>query len=187
MRACNRLLLYTFLAAPIALSSCSKEVKAEFPRPPVTASTPAVEVEPPSLPEAESLSSEPVVAEEMDLEPVVETPSPKATVEPSLSRPAPTVPAKPPTLDAEERPSTQLSGSDPVDPEVLAKLRQAISLLGSVQGRKLSNEQHEQVTAARSFVTQARQASAEGDERRALVLIDKAVILAEDVESSSRR
>ena len=186
MRAWNRLLFCTSLAAPIALSSCSKEIKAEFPRPPATASTPAVE-EPTGLPDAESSSPEPVVAEEMELEPVVKTPPPKATVESPVPRPASTVSAKPSTLDAEERSSTQLSGSNPVDPEMLVKLRQAISLLGSVQGRKLSNEQHEQVTAARSFVTQARQASSEGDERRALVLIDKAVILAEDVESSSRR
>ncbi len=187
MRAWNRLLLYTSLAAPIALSGCSKEVKAEFPRPPATASTPVVEEERPSLPEAESSSAEPVVADEVVPESVVETPPPKAAVERPAPRPAPTVPAKPPTPDAEERPSTQLSGSDPVDPEVLSKLRQATSLLGSVQGRTLSNEQREQVTAARAFVTQARQASAEGDERRALVLIDKAVILAEDVERSSRR
>ncbi len=140
------------------------------------------------MPEAESSSAEPVVADEVDPEPVLETPPPKAAVEPPAPRPAPTVPAKPPpTPDADQRPSTQLSGSAPLDPEVLSKLRQAISLLGSVQGRTLSNEQREQVTAARAFVTQAREASAEGDERRALVLIDKAVILAEDVERSSRR
>ena len=139
------------------------------------------------MPEAESSSAEPVVADEVGPEPVVEIETPKAAAEPPAPRPAPTVPAKPPATDDEERRSTQLSGSDPVDPEVLSKMRQAGSLLDSVEGRRLSNEQREQVTAAKAFVAQACEASAEGDERRALVLIDKAVILAEDVERSSRR
>jgi hypothetical protein len=77
--------------------------------------------------------------------------------------------------------------SIPSYPEVLSKMRQAVSLLDSVEGRRLSNEQREQVTAAKAFVAQAREASVEGDERRTLVLIAKALILPEDVERSSRR
>lgn len=74
----------------------------------------------------------------------------------------------------------------PVDPEVQSKLKQAGSLLSSVGGRELSQRQREQVAAARGFVAHAQRALDEGDERRALVLIDKGLILAEDVERTSR-
>ena len=66
------------------------------------------------------------------------------------------------------------------------KLEQAGSLLSSVGGRELSQGQREQVAAARGFVAQAQRALDKGDERRALVLVDKGLILAEDVERTSR-
>jgi hypothetical protein len=87
MCAWNRLLLYTSLAAPIALSGCSKEVKAEFPRPSAPVVTPTIEEEPPGLLDAESSSVEPVVADEVEPEPVWEIPTPKAAVELPAPRP----------------------------------------------------------------------------------------------------
>ena len=188
MRAWNRLLLYISLAAPIVLSGCAKEVKADFPRPPATAATPDAEEETSSSEAEEGSSEEPVIADETDPAPLAEIATPPPAAEPpTRRRPAPAVPAKPTPADAEEPPSTHLAGSDPTDPEVLAKMQRAGTLLGSVESRALSDEQREQVMAAKAFVVQARAASAEGDERRAQVLIEKALILAEDVERSSRR
>ena len=81
----------------------------------------------------------------------------------------------------------QLHGGEiTVEPEVQSKLEQAGSLLSSVGGRELSQGQREQGAAARGFVAHAQRALDEGDERRALVLIDKGLILAEDVERTSR-
>ncbi len=88
---------------------------------------------------------------------------------------------------AEEPPSTALAGAAEVDPELAAKLDRARSLLRSISRRNLTSVQADQLVAARGFVTQARQALAEGDPRRALVLIDKGLILAEDVDRLSRQ
>ncbi|MGH9336583.1 MAG: hypothetical protein ACRD21_22825, partial [Vicinamibacteria bacterium] len=73
-----------------------------------------------------------------------------------------------------------------VDPELASKLNRANSLLGSISRRNLTSQQADQLVAARGFVSQARKALNEGDPRRALVLIDKGLILAEDVERLSR-
>lgn len=171
------------LFALVAASGCTRAVKADFPRPPATAEIPASEA-----PEASPDAPEEVV---VDLEP---TPEPEP--EPEIDEPAPAprkappppVPAEPVEAPAPEPPSTQLAGEEyeQVDPEVALKLEQAASLLSSVGGRDLSQGQREQVAAARGFVAQAQRALDEGDERRALVLIDKGLILAEDIERTSR-
>ncbi len=170
-------LLFGILAA----SGCSKQVKAEFPRPPATAAIPpSQESEPSPEPPAEVLvDSEP----EPEPEPVIDEPEP----EPPKPSPPP-VAAEPVEETPLEPPSTQLASAvdGAVDPEVHSKLEQAGSLLSSVGGRELSQGQREQVAAARGFVTQAQRALDEGDERRALVLIDKGLILAEDVERTTR-
>ena len=170
-------LLFGLLSA----SGCSKEVKAEFPRPPATAAIPPSE------------ASEP--APEPPLELVVDS-EPEPEPEPEIDEPEPEPPKpSPPPVAAEpveetppEPPSTQLASAvdGAVDPDVQSKLEQAGSLLSSVGGRELSQGQREQVAAARGFVAQAQRALDEGDERRALVLIDKGLILAEDVERTSR-
>lgn len=85
-----------------------------------------------------------------------------------------------------EPPSTQLAGASSVDPALVAKMDRASALLGSIGIRELTPGQTEQLTAARAFVSQARRALEDGDPRRALVLIDKGLILAEDVERLSR-
>jgi hypothetical protein len=58
--------------------------------------------------------------------------------------------------------------------------------MGTLSTRKLSDSQWQQFAAARGFVAQARRALNDGDERRALFLIDKGLILAADVERSTR-
>ena len=171
-------LLFGILSA----SGCSKEVKAEFPRPPATAAIPPSEPSEaaPERPADVVAGREP--APEPEPEPKVDEP------EPELPKPLLPPVAAPVEQTPPERPSTQLAsaGDEDVDPEVLSKLEQAGSLLSSVGGRELSQGQREQVAAARGFVAQAQRALDEGDERRALVLVDKGLILAEDVERTSR-
>jgi len=103
-------------------------------------------------------------------------------VAPPSREPAPPAEEEPP----DEPPSTTLAGSGEVDPELAGKLERARSLLRAINRRNLTSVQADQLIAARGFVAQARQALAEGDPRRALVLIDKGLILAEDVDRLSR-
>jgi hypothetical protein len=167
------------------VSGCSKEVKADFPRPPATAtSTPPPSPTPPEdpAPEPEEPPPPETGAEEGPTNP---SPPDTAATRPH-PKPRPEVPNE--TPPPEEPPSTQLAHSDQrdPDPELAKKLERASLLLGSVGGRRLTPELADQLTAARGFVAQARQALAEGDERRALVLIDKGLILVQDVERLSR-
>jgi len=171
------------MAALLAcLSGCTRRVKADFPRPPVTASTPDP-VAPEAAPTGET---SPVLAEAEPTEngdppPQVVEPPPEPTpvpVRPAPSKPAPEPPPEPP--------STQLAGGGDRNPEWTSKIDRAGDLLGSVAGRPLSESQRSQIMAARGFVAQARRAFDEGDERRALVLVDKGLILVEDVERASR-
>jgi hypothetical protein len=60
-------------------------------------------------------------------------------------------------------------------------------MLNSVALRDLSADERRQLNEAKGFVVQARRAYRDGDERRALVLVDKCLILVADVERSSRR
>lgn len=171
-------LLFGLLAA----SGCSKEVDAEFPRPPATASIPPSEGgESPPEPPVEVVVRE--APPEPEPEPEVDAPPP----EPAEPPPAPVV-ADPVEEPPPAPPSTKLGGvnDDEVDPEVVTKLEYAGLLLSSVGSRELSQNQREQMAAARGFVAQAQRALEEGDDRRALVLIDKGLILAEDVERTSR-
>jgi hypothetical protein len=171
------------LAAGLApLASCAKQVKAEFPRPPATASVPPI-VETP-----EEVTPQPEVGEvppPPPLESPVETEEAEA---PPKARPRPRATVPPPEEEPAEAepPSTTLAGADEVDPALRSKLERASTLLLSVSRRSLTAVQADQLLAARGFVAQARQALAEGDPRRALVLIDKGLILAEDVDRLSR-
>ena len=173
-------LLFGILSA----SGCSKEVKAEFPRPPATAAIPpSQESEPTPEPPAEVVADS-ESSPEPEPEPKVDEPEP----EPPKPSPPP-VAVEPVQEPPPEPPSTQLASAvdGAVDPEVQMKLEQAGSLLSSVGGRELSQGQREQVAAARGFVAQAQRALDKGDERRALVLVDKGLILAEDVGSRTSR
>ncbi|HSF14497.1 MAG TPA: hypothetical protein VLK65_02970 [Vicinamibacteria bacterium] len=168
------------------LSACAKDVKANFPRPPASASVVPPERDEPDTPEVAEPESEPqpdadeteTVVEAVEPVPPPEEP-PRHAPKPTPPEPESAEPEKPP-------PSTQLTGTGETSPELVSKLQRAGSLLSAIGERALSSPQKDQLIAARSFVSQARQALADGDERRALVLIDKGLILAVDVERSSR-
>jgi hypothetical protein len=184
MRASIRLCLQaSCLSLPLlSTAGCAKEVKAEFPRPPATASLPVPKDGPEELSETPA-PEEPVVTEPIEsateIDEDVEAPP---DVAPRPREQAPPTEDEPP----EEPPSTTLAGSGEVDPELAGKLERARSLLRAINRRNLTSVQADQLIAARGFVAQARQALAEGDPRRALVLIDKGLILAEDVDRLSR-
>ncbi|HXV64600.1 MAG TPA: hypothetical protein VEK15_28135 [Vicinamibacteria bacterium] len=168
------------------LSACSKDVKADFPRPPATASVAPPEPDGPDTPEVAGPESEPP-PETVETETIVEAVEPEPTPEDPPRRALKPTPPEPESEEPEEPPpSTQLAGTGETSPELVSKLQRAGSLLSAIGERALSSPQREQLIAARSFVSQAREALADGDEKRALVLIDKGLILAEDVERSSR-
>jgi hypothetical protein len=197
MRASSRLSVPTKMRASIGLclqassisllllsaGGCTKEVKAEFPRPPATATLPPPAEEPENLPPA------PVPVEPEVVEPIE---SPGEVEEEGAEKPAdvPPKPTQPAPLAEEEPedvpPSTTLVGAGEVDPELASKLERASSLLDAISRRNLTSDQADQLVAARGFVAGARQAISDGDPRRALVLIDKGLILAEDVDRLSR-
>ncbi len=167
----------------LSAAGCAKEVKAEFPRPPATAALPAPE-EKPKNPTPDPLPEEPEVVEAVEsVSEADEEAEGPPSVPPRLPEPAP------PTEEEEqpeEPPSTTLAGAGEVDPELTGKLERAGNLLRAISRRYLTSVQADQLIAARGFVAQARQALEEGDPRRALVLIDKGLILAEDVDRLSR-
>jgi hypothetical protein len=167
-----------------SLSGCHKEVKADFPRPPATAALPAPEAPPEDAapPPAEE-PEPPVEVSEEPPEPPQPRPKPVATSKPPRAHPEPD--AEEPPVE-EEPTSTQISGTGEEDPEIVTKLRRVDALFESLGDRKLTAEQAQQLTAAEAFVAQARKAIQEGDPRRALVLIDKGLILAQDLERLSR-
>jgi len=182
MRASIRLCLQASCLCSFlwAGAGCAKEVKAEFPRPPATAA-PVSEDEPEELPLTPA-PEEPVLTEPVESSTEIE----EELHKPPDPAPRPRVPPPSPGETPEGPPSTTLAGSTEVDPELASKLERASSLLRSISRRILTPVQAEQLIAARGFVAQARQALAEGDPRRALVLIDKGLILAEDVDRLSR-
>ena len=166
----------------LTAAGCTKEVKADFPRPPATATLP------PPLEEPQAVPPAPAPEEPIEVEPIEEESEGEDELEktPPASRRTREPVAPVPEETPEEPPSTTLAGSADIDPELAAKLERARSLLRTVSRRNLTSVQADQLVAARGFVTQARQALAEGDPRRALVLIDKGLILADDVDRLSR-
>lgn len=184
MRASIELCLRTSSLALLVLAAagCQKEVKADFPRPPATATLPPPEEEPESAPPAPVLE-EPEVVEPIERASEVEEEEKPAE---APARPPKPVPPAEEKKSPEEPPETTLVGGGEVDPELASKLERASSLLQAISRRNLTSDQADQLMAARGFVAQARQALGEGDPRRALVLADKALILAEDVDRLSR-
>lgn len=190
MRAVNRLARAGLLASWGSLVllgvACSKEIKAEFPRPPASAAVEPPEEAPVPIATAETPAPEGEVAA---APPSVAPPEARERAETDAHRRRRRTTASPPP--AEETPptpppSTQLARSEAPDPGVVRKLERAERLLVTADGRTLSRDLEEQLIAARAFLVQARAALEEGDERRAVVLIDKGLILAEDVERTSR-
>ena len=168
-------------ALAMGATGCWRRGKAEFRRPPVTASTPRAPEPSPEPPPEQPVEEEPLAVDEIEIEPPAATPA--ADAEPA---PPPPKQASPSPAPEPPAPAPQLAESHATNPEISSKLAKAGTLLSAIDARKLSSEQGSQVEAAKAFVSQARDAFAEGDERRALVLVDKGLLLAEDVERASR-
>lgn len=170
------------LLAVAALAGCSRGVKADFPRPPVTAAHPATASAETDTTEEDTVVAPPEQAA-ATVEPEPAPPPPEHEAPPPPTRPPPEPPAEPEPV---EEPSIELAGSPSVDPEVERKLDRAASVLASVARRSLTGDQRLQLSSARGFVAQAERALEDGDARRALVLVDKGLILLDDVDRSSR-
>jgi hypothetical protein len=160
---------------------CHKKPKVEFDRPPAVS----------TVPETPEIPAEPAPQEDEILDALpeaVDEPAPVEEEEPPPKpvrrrRPAPP-PEPPPTPDPHEPRLTE--GSD--SPEVRSirnKLARADAILNILGRQSLTAVQREQASQARAFVNQAREALQDGDYRRAAVLADKGLILAEDVRESS--
>lgn len=168
----------------VALSAfsfgCRKKIKTEFDRPPVASTVP----EPEPVPEEPEEPEVPEVVVDPPEEPAVPEQAPPPAQPVRRKRPPePSLPPPPP----EEPPSPRLA-TEPETAETGA-IRDTMALteaiLSSLDQESLSTKQREQAAAARAFVTQARRALEEGDYRRASVLADKGLILAEDVRDGS--
>ncbi len=167
------------LAVLASLSGCHKKVKAEFERPPAVIIVP----EP-----RESTSEEP----DKDLEVLQKAPEPEEEPIPVSEEPAPkpvqrpkaTPPPEPPPPEPAE-PRLTANEDSPEARSIVEKLTRAEAILSTLQNRPLTKKQSEQLAAAQAFVIQARKAYAEKDYRRAAVLAEKGLILAEDVRSST--
>jgi outer membrane biosynthesis protein TonB len=170
------------ILAVSGLTGCHKKPKVEFERPPAVASIPETPANPevPSTDETKEPDSQP--------EPVVEpTPTEAESPPPKpVRRRKPLPPPEPqPPPDPHEPRLTE--GSD--SPEVRSirnKLARTVAILNIVEKQLLTKEQIEQAASARAFVNQAQEALEEGDYRRAAVLADKGLILAQDVRESAR-
>jgi len=168
--------------AGLGLSTgCHKNARAEFHRPPASASVPETVPEVAEAePEVQSAAVETDATSEVP-QPVEETAPEPQPAQPKPSPPPSPAPAPPPRL---QLPRNQ---PDAREAESIAdKLDRTADLFPVLRNRPLSVEQREQVEAAQAFVAQARTALAEGDVVRASVLGDKGFLLAEDVERASR-
>lgn len=160
--------VFAFFAVGVA---CHKSPLVEFPRPPATASVPESQAPPaPQETPAPTESSPP---------PEAPTPSPPAA-RPQLDPPSPATPSPPPSRASRSGPGKE----DPL--AIQDRIHRTESILETVSGRSLGREGRDQVVAARTFVLQAKDALVSGEVKRAAVLADKAYILAQDVERSSR-
>ncbi len=165
----------------VLLSGCHKKVKAEFQRPPASSVVPAPVPLPAQEPEEvpESPDAEPESTEETSsLEPVPKRPRTRT----QAPAPAPVQdPVPPPAL-----PRLSSGAKNSETSSIRDKLGRIEALISTIRSRVLKPGQREQVASARAFLSHARKAYAEGDYRRAAVLADKGLILAVDVEQSSR-
>ena len=191
VRACavKRALFILMVCSAAFGCSSKKKVKVEFPRPPAvaTASKPD-ENEPEAVPDESEVveesgsagASRPSAPEKPSQAEGSRNRRPRHPVSRPSAPPKPDSPAVPP-------PTPSLTpGSDLEESAIRQKLDQARTFLASVSNRALSGQQAEQASAAKAFIDQADKALEEGDSRRARVLADKGLILAEDLARSSR-
>ncbi len=172
---------FALLAGLGLATRCGKRVKAEFDRPPASASvpetTPDVTEEEPEV-QTTAIEENVVAAEATS---PVEEPPPPPRVRP---RPASPPDRAPPPSSKPQLPTDQPDSEEQAT--ISRKLGRTADLFSVLRNRPLTVRQREQVEAAQAFVAQARAALEEGDVVRANVLGDKGFLLAEDVERASR-
>ncbi len=166
----------------LPLAGCGKKAKADFNRPAAVSTEPLPEESAPEPPDTEPESSEIAPEPEEDPQPPEEEkPPPRRARSPKPeSPPEPEPPPDPP------EPRLTSSTDSPEARPILEKLARTEDILSSLRRRPMTPEQQEQAANARAFVSQAKQALDEGDYRRASVLADKGIILAEDLRDSTR-
>jgi len=172
---------FALLAGLGLATGCGKRVKAEFDRPPASASVP--ETTPDVTEEEPEVQT---TAVEEDVVAAEATPPAEESPPPPRARPRP---APPPDPAPPPPPKPQLPADQPDSEEratISSKLDRTVDLFSVLRNRPLTVRQREQVEAAQAFVSQARAALEEGDVVRANVLGDKGFLLTEDVERASR-
>lgn len=108
-------------------------------------------------------------------------PRPPAAPEPTATEPS--APDPPPDAPAPKL----LSDTDSsLGQEVQAKLGHARDLAAALDPRTLSIEQTDQLLGGQQFVGECTEAVAAGDLQRASVLVDKALVILEELEQSTR-
>lgn len=168
-------LLWVVLAAV----GCHKKVKIEFERPPAVASVPEPE---PAEPDPTATEPSPP---DTSPKPTQETPEKEEPPPVPAPKPRPAPPPEPVPSPEPPEPSLAQGDDSPESRSIMEKLTRAEGMLSTLRKRALTREQREQVAAAQAFVDQARKAHAERDYRRAAVLVDKGLLLAEDVLKST--
>jgi hypothetical protein len=165
-----------------SMGGCHKKPKVEFDRPPAVS----------TIPETPETPEEPIPAEEetppAEPETVEEPPPAEEEIPPPkpARRTDPSPPPDPPIPPDPHEPRLTEGSDSPEVRSIRNKLARTIAILNIVERQSLTKEEKEQAASARAFVDQAREALEEGDYRRAAVLADKGLILAEDVRESAR-
>lgn len=124
--------------------------------------------------------------------PVAETPTAPATPAPQQGEAKKAAKPRPrPTPEAPAAESTAPRLLDdarhvPDDAVLKASLERAEALLVQLRARKLDETQQVQVASAQGFVDQAREALAAGDKERASTLLEKSLVLLQDIEAATR-
>ena len=182
MRSSRPRLFAGWVFAAVALwegAGCHKKPQVEFPRPPASLSIP----EKPPPPEPEAPPAEPAPGPSPD-----STPTPPAPSRPRPPRrtPAQPAPVEPEPAEPPPSPTPGLAATSEDPAAIQGKISRAETVLATLSARSLPRDQQDQASAARGFIAQGKEALAGSELKRAAVLADKGLILAEDVERRSR-
>ena len=182
------LLILALIWMLVGSVTCVRKVKADFPRPP------AVMTDAINVPESEALAPESDDTTETPAElvdagtEIKEEPKPQPVMKPkAMPRQIPKAEPESDVFPPDPPPKASRSEQPTVPSSIQGKVDKALALLTTVSTRLLTSVQHDQVNAARGFIEQAQGALLDGDDRRALVLADKGLILVDDVERESRQ
>ena len=97
---------------------------------------------------------------------------------------SPESPSSPPRQDPV--PTPRLLEDEPATEAILEAIESAEQLVKAIEGRKLDNAQREQLVSIQSFLSQAREALTVDEASRAQGLANKGLLLARQLEESTR-